>query len=369
MTLRVGLSATTLEPSVFGGRLDGIGVYTKALMSEILALGYDVVPMSYVPKDRASVGRSLAPSYPVAIARSLFLPSTFRPRPSVDVFHATDYRIAAMACPVVATLHDAIPHVFPEYSNPRFRTLKNALMKRMARYSDLVIAISEFSVPELVEHYDVDPERIRVVPNGIDGIWCESLPPDQIDKVLMHHDLPRGYFLSVGTLQPRKNFERIIKAHRALPSDLRAEHPLVIVGKPGWGCDSLLAVLSQEEANGSIRWLSGVRGLSELRALYQGAGIFVFPSLYEGFGLPVLEAFASGIPVITSNSTSLPEVSKGIGVEVDPMRTDDIANAMLELAMTPDQHHWRISAGLKRAREMSWRATAEKTVSVYGELV
>lgn len=360
---------TPLEPSVSGGRLDGIGVYTKALLSEIPALGQEIVPLSYVPKNQASVGSTLAPSYPAAMARSLFLPSTFRLKPPVDLFHATDYRIASMACPVAATLHDAIPHVFPQYSNPRFRSLKNALMKRMARYADLMIAISEFSVPELVEHYAVDPDRIRVVPNGIDRIWHERLSREQIDAVLAHYDLPRSYFLSVGTLQPRKNFERIIAAHRALPLSIQSERPLVLVGKPGWGCDSLLAQLPSEQDGGTIRWLSQVRGLSELRALYQAAGAFVFPSLYEGFGLPVLEAFASGIPVVTSNTTSLPEVSNGIGLEVDPTSVADIAGAMSDLTTNPEQHQWRISAGQERARQLSWRATAERTLSVYRELV
>jgi alpha-1,3-rhamnosyl/mannosyltransferase len=173
-----------------------------------------------------------------------------------------------------------------------------------------------------------------------------------------------GYYLFVGILQPRKNLERVLQAHDTLPAELRRERPLVVVGKAGWRCEALLEKLMVKVASGEAYWLNDVHGITELRHLYAGAGVFVFPSLYEGFGLPVLEAFASGVPVVTSNTTSLPEVSAGVGFEVDPASVEEISFAM-ERALLDDERAWRIPAGRQRAAGMGWDACVEGTLSVY----
>ncbi|OBS09987.1 hypothetical protein Thpro_021037 [Acidihalobacter prosperus] len=241
-------------------------------------------------------------------------------------------------------------------------------MRKLASYADAVIAISSYSVAELVEHYRVDESRIRVIHCGVDKVWLTDPDPAFVGQILPRYGLTPGYFLAVGTLQPRKNFTRVIEAHALLPQEVRREHPLVVVGKPGWRCENLIETLKHKEAQGEVRWLSDVGERAELRALYYGASTFVFPSLYEGFGLPVLEAFASGIPVVTSNTTSLPEVSAGIAWEVDPTSATDIAEAMLKSLVDEDERQTRIAAGRERVRLMSWDKTVEETLGVYREL-
>ncbi|WP_229425262.1 glycosyltransferase family 1 protein [Massilia sp. Se16.2.3] len=156
--------------------------------------------------------------------------------------------------------------------------------------------------------------------------------PDRaaVAATLARHRLQPGYFLFVGTLQPRKNVERVLGAYLALPAAVRAERALVIVGAAGWRCETLLRRIAAAQADGArVIWLDKLGEAAALRHVYAGAGVFVFPSLYEGFGIPVLEAFASNVPVVTSSTTSLPEVSAGAALEVDPLDEGAIGAAML----------------------------------------
>jgi alpha-1,3-rhamnosyl/mannosyltransferase len=253
-------------------------------------------------------------------------------------------------------------------ANPRFRRFKNFVLRRAAGFADHVIAISRYSVAELVEHFKVPESRISVVYCGVGSEWLSPLPEADWHETLVRRGLRPGYYLFVGILQPRKNLERVLQAHDALSAELRRERPLVVVGKAGWRCEALLEKLMTKVASGEAYWLNDVHGITELRHLYAGAGVFVFPSLYEGFGLPVLEAFASGVPVVTSNTTSLPEVSAGAGFEVDPASVEEIAFAM-QRALLDDERAWRIPAGRRRAAEMTWDACIEGTLSVYRQVL
>lgn len=369
--MKIGLSATTLEPWYKNGRPDGIGIYTKHLLDGLVGQGEEAVPLtfpSFTRSGRPVVGRPLSTPFPVAVFGAAVAGRLARLRPPVDVYHATDYRIVPMSCPVVATLFDAIPMIDPSMSNQRLRTLKNYLMRKMAGYADVVVAISAYSVAELVEHYRIAEDRIRVVHCGVDADWLDRPEPEFVDRTLATHGLRPGYFLSVGTLQPRKNVERIVAAHALLPEAMRRERPLVVVGRRGWRCDAVVELLQRKEARGEVRWLPGVADTMELRALYAAAGTFVFPSLHEGFGLPVLEAFASGVPVVTSNTTSLPEVSAGIAWEVDPRSVEAIAGAMEESFADETERLRRIEAGRERARAMGWDAMTERMRGIYREL-
>lgn len=370
--MRIGLSTTMLEPSRNGGRKDGIGVYTSYLMAGMRKLGESVLPFSfpgYGVRGQLRTGHSLGVPFAVAGAASLGSGSLWRLNPPVDVYHATDYRVLAMRCPVIATLYDAIPMANRALANDRMRGLKNIVMRRLARHADRIIAISEHAVAELVEHYRVDDSRIRIIHCGVDRAWLQ--PPDAAvsEEVLSNRRLKPGYFLTVGTLQPRKNIEAAVAAHARLPASIRTARPLVVVGRPGWHCDRLIALLREKEAVGDVRWLADVADEGELRALYAAASVFIFPSLHEGFGLPVLEAFASGVPVVATNATAVPEVSAGIAIEVDPLSTTAIADGMCVLAENTRERQWRITAGRKRAAEMSWDAMVARTRAVYREVL
>ena len=368
--MRIGLSTTTIEPALTNGKIDGIGVYTRALLEGLPQHGCHVTGFSYptMLDDRTHFthGRTMNRSYPASTLLDILTPTTLRKKMPVDVFHATDYRIIRMDCPVVATLHDAIPLKYPHWCSPRLRHLKNVLLKRSAGNADHVIAVSEYAVTELVECFGIDDRNITVVHNGIGSEWSVTPEQSSVNKTLVEYGLREGYYLFVGTLQPRKNVERILEAYLHLPPAIRSDRQLVIVGHAGWQCEELINrifVATQQGEN--VVWLSNLNDMTQLRDLYAAAGVFVFPSLYEGFGIPIVEAFASGLPVITSNSTSLPEVSQGAALEIDPCSVSEINAAMLALVQDDALRARCIVAGRKRAKTLTWEATVERTADVY----
>ncbi|MBB3220500.1 glycosyltransferase family 4 protein [Pseudoduganella umbonata] len=369
MTLKVGISATTTEPALTGGHLDGIGIYSRALLRELPRAGVAVDARSFGPAERLSVGRPMPRPFPLATLRDLVWPASLpgaREHVDVDLFHSTDYRIVRMDRPIVATLHDALPISHPEWCNPNWRGVKNWLQARAARKADHVIAHTHYTIAELVQCFGVDERRISVVPCGVDEEWLDAPDPAQVAATLARHGLRPGYFLTVGTLQPRKNIGALLQAYLGLPASVRSLRQLVIVGAAGARSEELVAQIKAAQQHGeNVVWLSGLTSTDELRYVYAGAGIFVFPSLYEGFGIPVVEAFASGVPVVASNTTSVPEVTGGAAIDVDPLSVAAIGAAMLELARDEALRQRCIAAGRVRAVQLTWRETARKTAALY----
>lgn len=381
-TLRTGLSVTTAEPVLTNGRLDGLGVYSRALLDHLPQAGVEVVPLSFAPHGDArkvKLGRALPLSFPLATLGDLILPSSVHLSTRValekgaaplDIFHATDYRIVRMDCPVVATLHDALPISHPEWASPKLRKLKNWLQAKAARKAQHVITGSHYSIRELVEHFGVDENKVSVVHHGVAAHWFDAPSAEERDITLELHGLREGYFLFVGTLQPRKNVERLLEAYLALPPVLRSARQLVIVGQPGWRSEELVKRIKDAQQRGeNVVWLDQLTDARHLRHVYAGAGVFVFPSLHEGFGLPLVEAFAAGVPVACSNTTSLPEVANGAAVEFDPLSVGDITAAMTTLARDDAVRARCIAAGQRRALELTWDEAARRTVAVYHEVL
>jgi len=381
-SLRVGLSTTTAEPVLTGGRLDGLGVYSRALLDHLPQAGVEVQPFSFAPPGdarRLTVGRALPLSFPLAMLGDLMLPSSVhlstaaalgKGAAPLDIFHATDYRIVRMDCPVVATLHDALPVSHPQWASPKLRGLKNWLQIKAARKARHVITGSRFSIRELVEHFGVDERKISVVHHGVAAHWFDAPAAEERDATLAQHRLQAGYFLFVGTLQPRKNVDRLLEAYLGLPPVLRSKHQLVLVGAPGWRSEELVRRIGAARQSGeNVVWLDRLTDDRQLRHLYAGAGAFVFPSLHEGFGLPLLEAFASGVPVACSGTTSLPEVAQGAALEFDPLSVGEITAAMTTLARDDTVRARCIAAGRRRALELTWDEAARRSVAVYHEVL
>jgi alpha-1,3-rhamnosyl/mannosyltransferase len=376
--LVVGVSTNVLEPRISDARIDGIGVYTLALLRGLDRLG---VPTRRVGASILRGGRLLQPeradlafAWPLDVGAGLAALSGARqPRAGsvereIDVYHATDYLVPRLArTPVVATLYDAIPFARPDWANRRLRRVKNWVRRGGARHADRVIAISRAAVAELVEHYGIPEARIRVVPLGVDDDWFEPPPADLVQATLERFGLRSGYFLFVGSLQPRKNVGALLAAYDALPPGVREDRQLVIAGKYGWGVPDLATELRARRPRNECVWLDYVDRPS-LRALYSAAGAFVFPSLSEGFGLPVLEAMAAGVPVIASDLPALREVAGDLATFVPTGDTGALAEAM-RLVATAAVDPAAAAACRAHARRMDWATCASRTLAVYRELV
>jgi glycosyltransferase involved in cell wall biosynthesis len=250
-----------------------------------------------------------------------------------DVLHCPTYRAPLRSkTPVVVTVHDLAVFRYPEAFRPWTRTYSRALVPRVVRAAARVIAVSEFTKREVVELLGIPAERIVVVPNAVDAVFGPDGEAADGD-----------YVLAVGTLEPRKNLPRLAQATERLGVELR------VVGARGWG---------RVELPGSVRWLGELPD-DELAALYRGARCLAYPSLYEGFGIPVLEAMACGCPVVTSAGGACEEVAGGAAVLVDPLDVESIADGI--------ERAGDGSAGLERASRFSWHASAAATAAVYRE--
>lgn len=374
--MRVALGTTVLRRGLAQGGIDGIGNYTRALLGQLAQqAGLDVLPFAYSGPDAPlaadpplRAGDFQRQALLALLSGVAFPATTHALKGRVDLVHATDHLIPSVrGVPVVATLMDAIPLAHPEWVSYRFKAIKNALWRRSARWATHVITISSHARQELVEWFGIPEQRISVTPLGVDERWF--LPPSAAAcaRVRAHHGLPQRFFVFVGTLQPRKNLGRVIAAHRALAPALRREVPLVVAGRAGWGCEAEVAALTEGDG-GALRWLRHVPD-EELQSLVSMASALAFPSLHEGFGLPVLEAFAAGTPVITSTTTSLPEVAGDAALLVDPRDEDAIAGAMLALIETPALAQALRSKGRARAAGFSWARTAARTVDIYRQVL
>lgn len=376
-SLHLGLGVSAWAKGRTRGHVDGIGVYTRSLLTALDALPLSTTLVQFgrcnaqLPADNHD-RLCLALPYSAGAAWSTLTPFSHPgSAPLVkrlDVFHAPDHHIPRLGgVPVVATVMDAIPFARPEWVSQRLRGLKNHAFRHLARSAARVITISEFSKADLVHYLGIAPERIRVTPLAVQPGWFERVPEATREAVLQRLGVPAGALLCVGTLQPRKNVSRIIAAHRSLPDSLRAAHPLLVIGQNGWGTETLLTELQALEAEGRGRWLRNVDDTS-LLALLQSAQALVYPSLYEGFGLPVLEGFAAGVPVICSNTTSLPEVAGDAALLVEPERLDAIAEAMRRVCEDAALARDLVARGTAQVKRFDWANCARQTVSVYEEV-
>ncbi len=286
----------------------------------------------------------------------------------VDAFHYTDYLLPPFSGPeLITTIHDAA-FLHPESWLPeRHRDWMVRWSDESARSSRLVLTVSNASRDDLIDRLSVDRDKIRVVPLAADETFFSCENPGRIEEVLRRVGVVSEYVLYVGTLEPRKNLSRLLRAFARLRQRGRRE-VLVLAGGRGWRNEEFDEVLSSLSLRPGVDViLPGYFPEEDLPALYQGAKLFVYPSLWEGFGLPVLEAFASGVPVITSSVSSLPEVAGDAAQLVHPEDEDALFDSMERLLEDGKERDRLSSAGKKRARTFSWKETARKTLSVYRE--
>lgn len=372
--LRIGFNAALFSPTR-DFRAAGVHRYIVALLDAVSRLE-DLRVTAFVPSAARAQAQSRWPGFTIRGApglaerplgrilwEQLVLPAALR-RAAVDVYHGAAYALPlASRTPAVVTVHDLsffrLPETFPRAQGAYLR----AATRRAVRRAAALIAVSEFTRRELIELVGADPARVFSVPNGCDPA-CRVLSADAVEAWRVRTRLPERFILTVGTLQPRKNLGTLIEAYARLRGQDPTAPELLIAGAPGWGGEDLAGQTRALGIAEQVRFTGYVPG-EDLPLLYNAATLFAYPSRYEGFGLPVVEAMACGTPVVLAAASSLPEVAGGAGLAVDPGDSEAWAGALAALLADPDRRAAMRAAGLARAARFTWERAARETVAVY----
>lgn len=374
MKIKLAVNATSLLSP-----FTGIGQYTRQLFMEIerqpqIELFYfygaawgDKLRDSAFP-GIANIKRfikKLVPS-PYAVSRMFqqmrFNAGNRRLRP--DLYHEPGFLPFHFDGPCVITVHDLSHIRYPE-THPVDRVkIMNELLPDAIRNSARILVDSEFVKQEIISTFGSRPDKIHAVPLGVSGRYRPMAPAETLPCTQRYGLVYSQYLLAASTLEPRKNLVQALEAFKTLPEKVRETHPLVIAGMKGWLTDSLESKMAELERKGQVRLLGYVPN-ELMPQLYAGATMLLYPSIYEGFGLPPLEAMASGVPVITSNQSSIPEVVGEVGIMVDPYDVQAMTEAITRLIDNPDEKARRSLEGVERARSFTWEKCAKQTLEVY----
>jgi len=275
----------------------------------------------------------------------------------IDVWHSSNWTQPRTKAKKITTIHDLTPVLFPNYHDQLVVENFKRNLQLIEKNIDMVAVDSRATKDDLENNSSINRQKITVIYPSVNSIFCQK-SKESIDNVKKKYKLEKPYILSVGTKEPRKNIKRLIEAFVSLG---RSDIELVLVGKHGWG-EKIV------EMGNQIRELGFVDD-EDLSILYSGAEAFVYPSLYEGFGFPVLEAMACGCSVITSNISSLPEVAGEAALLVYPKETKEIANAINTLLNDDKLRQKLVKNGLEQAKKFSWEKTAKEMLKIYQSLI
>ena len=341
--MRIALDATYS----IGDNLSGVGVYSDQLLRGTAASGFAGQWEWFYRSQRYWRARSL----PVpANVRRRFLAESLGSR-GAGLFHGLNQRLPRRRFQrQVATFHDLFV-LSADYSTPDFRARFAAQARHAAETADRIIAVSAFTASQVEGLLGISRQRIRVVHHGITPRVIPSLPRENV-------------VLCVGAIQKRKNQTGLVQAFRAMPADWS----LVLAGSEGFDAAHTLRAIEASPARDRIQ-VTGYLSNEELSRWYGKARIFAFPSLDEGFGMPILEAMAAGIPVVTGNGSSLPEVAGDAAVMVEAGSVNDLASALCQLAQDETARMEWITKGRQRVQQFSWEKAVAETLAVYGELL
>jgi glycosyltransferase involved in cell wall biosynthesis len=366
--MRVAFDGTTLTP----GRT-GVGYYTQHLLQhlarEVERSGDELIVVSNQPIDStialpAHVGIHDRLRFPLRIGWMQALAPRVLKEVGADVVHFTNGMLPPRApAATVVTIHDMSLRLFPRCHPLRRRLINRPLIGVAARRADAIVTVSHSARRDLLRFHRVAAERVTVVYEAAGPQFMPMKDPVQLDAIRARYKLPARFVLYVGTIEPRKNLTRIVDAFCAARA-AGAPHDLVCAGPYGWASRDLSARIERLGLRGVVRFI-GYVPVADLPLIYNASEFFVFPSLYEGFGLPVVEAMACGTPVITSRTSSLGEIANGAALTVDPEDTGAIAEAIHRLSHDGTLRDRLAEQGRARAGTFSWQRTAREMLSVY----
>jgi glycosyltransferase involved in cell wall biosynthesis len=370
--VRIGVNALLLSNRA-SYRRTGVSRYVEGLASalppaipeaELIAYAAGGVDLGAGWVMRSAPPGMDRPQFRIAYERGI-LPLSAR-KDRLDIFHGTVNALPrGLSCPGIVTIHDLALLRWPDQVTSRRYEYLSRSIRDATRIATRVLAVSEATKRDIVEMLGVPEEQVTVTPLGVDARFR---PPtlEALTAFRERMELTLPYILTVGTLEPRKNLVRLIRAFAALAAEI--PHQLVIVGPEGWRTGELDALLVSLDLGDRLRFTGFVED-NELPCWYAASDLFVFPSLYEGFGLPILEAMACATPVVTSNVSSMPEVGGDAAVYVAPELEASIADGMRRVLGSRAEQRRLVEAGVARARQFSWARTAETTAAAYREVL
>lgn len=357
----------------------GLGRYTENLTTALLAaqperfrLFHNTGREGRVPDSLRHVPRTAINAGFKPWRMAVYLAHRFRYGfdslvPGVDLFHSTEHLLMPLrGAPTILTVHDLIFKLFPEYHKKLNYWFLNAAMPLFCQRATAIVTVSEASKADIVSHYQINPAKIHVIHEAAATGFARPERPF-IQAVRAKYGLHQPYLLHLGTIEPRKNISRLID----VTLQLRQTHPelqLVLVGSKGWLVDDLFERLNRENLHQVVLPLGWVDD-AELPAIIAGAELAVQPSLYEGFGLPLLEHMACGQVVAASNRSSLPEIGGEAAAYFDPEDTQDMAAVIERLLGDPQEYAQRQAAGYGQATKFSWERAAQETIALYDHIL
>jgi glycosyltransferase involved in cell wall biosynthesis len=288
-------------------------------------------------------------------------------RDPANLLHVSYVAPPLSPCPTVVSVHDIIYALMPETFSPRDRLMLSSLVPFSMRRAAAVITLSENSRRDILARYNLPPDRVVAIHLAAANRFRPASAAE-VERVRRKYSIPEAFILAVGNLQKRKNLLRLIEAFVQTKQAHPLPHKLVLVGRQHWGHQAILASVREKRMEDQVIFTGYVPD-EDLPALYTAADLFVYPSLYEGFGVPVLEAMACGTPVITSNTSSLPEIAGQAALLVAPYNVPDIAEAISTVLLNNDLQHTLRTRGLEQARRFSWTETARQTLAVYEQVM
>jgi glycosyltransferase involved in cell wall biosynthesis len=363
--MRIGIDATPIFL-----RKGGIGFYTHNLLESLTRI--DTKNEYILFKTTQSQPEAPIPFISRPNVRVIYTPKWLQKRrcykERIDLYHGTNFRLRGRGrkgnC---VTIHDLAFKHYPHFLKRRFgQSLSFWKTKRDVHRADRVIAVSQHTAKDVVEFFKIDKERVRVVYHGVEDYFRPDVPAESILEIKINYRiLTPQYILWVGTLEPRKNLPTLIEAYSKLKS-IHSEYTLVLGGGPGWQYQDILNLAL---SLGNRIQITGYLPQEDLIPLYAGASLFVYPSLYEGFGMPLLEAMASGVPIVASKTSSIPEVVGDAGILVDPLSISDLSEAILKLLENSSLRSTYKERGIQRAKQFTWERAAQETLKIYQEII
>ncbi|HSD10257.1 MAG TPA: glycosyltransferase family 1 protein [Candidatus Binatia bacterium] len=359
--IRVGIDVRKLGDGGIGEYIRETLIAARQARPEIDIVAFGTPgAQALLPLDRVDWVPVASGKY--SIAEHFMLPAATRGR-AIDVFHAPHYVLPlALSIPAVVTIHDLIHVLFPR--SALHRLYARLMIASACRRARRIITVSEATARDLREHLGVAPDKIRVVWNGVAPRF-RPLPPAAIDRALGSLAIERPYVLFVGNCLPHKNVETLVRAWDRLPEP----RPALVLCGSGFDRSRVVRAAIAETRGGERVRVVDRADRDALVALYNGAELLASTSLYEGFCLPVVEAFACGTPVLAPDCGALPEVTGDAAIRVPPRRVDTVACEMYRLLTDPDLRKGLVERGKEQAARFSWAEAAEKTLSVYEEVL